>query len=250
MAEYHNLLPSFILFGISWLLFATSGHLSNDPSPWRNPIPFFQLSKALFFGHLDPVTIEPYQNKDEIEKHEAQKEEFKKQLKKEAKKKAAVESLDKMDAELAAMNKAEDVEMATKKEGMGISLNPLEPILFPLQQNLYKVCIYLRVTRSLITWQEPLYAFWICLSCLVVGTVFMIVPWGFLTRWTIRALVWLFLGPWMKLVDIFYVKRIQSDKEYKEAEAAQLRRKLKKLRGTATSRQTKREEMTKVSMQK
>jgi hypothetical protein len=244
LSEHYNLLPSFVLFAISWLLFASSGSLSNNPSPWQKPIPFFQLSQALFLGELDSMTIESFQNKAEIEEYEARQQAFQKQLEEEARKAAELKSLDKTDAELAAMNETEEVEMATNKEfdKGGIHLNPLEPILFPVQQNLHKVCVYLRIARSLVTWQEPLYAFWLCLSCLAAGIVFLFIPWAFITRWAIRIVVWTFLGPWMKLVDIAYVQRQESQ----EVEATALRKKLKELRGTATSRQIKRENMTKV----
>eukprot|EP00545_Synedropsis_sp_CCMP1620_P013185 CAMPEP_0119011176 /NCGR_PEP_ID=MMETSP1176-20130426/5499_1 /TAXON_ID=265551 /ORGANISM="Synedropsis recta cf, Strain CCMP1620" /LENGTH=1142 /DNA_ID=CAMNT_0006963953 /DNA_START=65 /DNA_END=3493 /DNA_ORIENTATION=+ len=246
LAEHYNLLPSFILFTISWLMFATSGYLSHNPSPWQKPISFPELFSALAFGQTDVHTIQPYQNKDAIEKHDAWKKEERKKLGEEAEKKVALGSLAKGEGEVAAMNDVAEVEMATKNEGLGISFNPLEPILFPLQQNLHKLCIGSRITRSLITWQEPLYAFWIATACLIVGIVFLVVPWAFLMRWTIRVVIWLLLGPWMKLVDIYYVKRTQSDKDIQEAEMAQLRRKMKELRESATTRQTKREDLTKL----
>lgn len=249
-AEHYSLVPSFILFGISWLLLSMSGNLSGDPSPWKKPFTFYQLTKAVALGKMDPTRIAPYQNREAIETHKTQVEELEKQLAEAAKREEKANAIGNADAELTAMNATEEVNLATKKETKGLTINPLEPYLFPLQQQLQQVCGVLRISRSFITWQEPLVAYWLCIACLLGGIVFLFVPWGFLMRWSIRVIIWTILGPWMALVDIFYIRRLQSEKEAKEAEAAYAKRKLRDLRNTAESRQIKREEMAKLKHMK
>jgi len=61
---------------------------------------------------------------------------------------------------------------------------------------------------------------------LVLSSICFFIPWAFLFRWTFRICVWLFLGPWMKLVDIFFVentddmtayeRKIKTEADYKK----------------------------------
>jgi hypothetical protein len=37
-----------------------------------------------------------------------------------------------------------------------------------------------------------------------------LIPWAFLISWSFKILVWTFLGPWMKIVDICYMRRRQN----------------------------------------
>jgi hypothetical protein len=46
---------------------------------------------------------------------------------------------------------------------------------------------------------------------LVAGTVLLFVPWSWIVRWGLRVVVWTLLGPWMKLVDIFVVEKLQAE---------------------------------------
>lgn len=73
---------------------------------------------------------------------------------------------------------------------------------------------------------------------------------GFLVRWTLRIAAWLLLGPWMKLVDIFYVKRIQSTEEQEKEAKARVKAKYKALLANALHTQTRKEELTKLKAMK
>lgn len=75
------------------------------------------------------------------------------------------------------------------------------------------VCRYLRHARFIIFWQESYFAFWIASACFLLAFMFMFVPWFFLIRWTCRIIVWTVFGPWMKLVDVFYVSKLKPPTE-------------------------------------
>merc|ERR1711865_754900 len=45
-------------------------------------------------------------------------------------------------------------------------------------------------------------------ACIMLGILFLYVPWGFITRWFFRLAIWIFLGPWMKLVDLYVLPKL------------------------------------------
>ena len=130
LVEDYNLFPSFLLFAIAWLFLATSGHISEHPSPWRHPRSFTDLGRALTSNSSPVKTIEPNQNLQEVQKHQAEKEEAEKKLKEELEKKAREEEEHK-DAvgQLEAMGDGAEIDMRTKTGGgLGgrVSVNPLK----------------------------------------------------------------------------------------------------------------------------
>jgi C2 domain len=64
-------------------------------------------------------------------------------------------------------------------------------------------CGYLRFVKVIVTWEESIVSFWITAVLLAVGVTTMFLPWRFLLTWIGRAVVWCFLGPHMKIVDLY-----------------------------------------------
>merc|ERR1712174_111062 len=87
-----------------------------------------------------------------------------------------------------------------ESKGVNVSVDPMKPILYPVQKNLGIVCDVLRVMKNLIIWEECYYSFWLTMGSFVVGVACLFVPWRFLAIWSCRIFVWTLLGPWMKLV--------------------------------------------------
>ena len=71
--------------------------------------------------------------------------------------------------------------------------------------------------RNVYIWEEPYFAFFLTSASLVVGLVFLFVPWAFLIRWTGRIVAWGVFGPHMKLVDIFYYSKLKPATEEEES---------------------------------
>lgn len=69
-------------------------------------------------------------------------------------------------------------------------------------------------------------------------------------RWALRITVWVFLGPWMKLVDMYYMKKAQSTEVAQEAAEAQMKAKYEAILATALHTQTRKEELTKLKAMK
>jgi hypothetical protein len=91
-----------------------------------------------------------------------------------------------------------------------VTLSPTRVYLVPIQNILRIACIGLRIFKNIILWEECYISFWITLSSLVLSFILLFIPWGFLIRWSLRVIVWVGFGPWMRLADIYYFSR---DKE-------------------------------------
>ncbi|KAG7337322.1 C2 domain containing protein [Nitzschia inconspicua] len=203
LVENLNLLPSYCLFCVSWLLVATNEERLRDPSPWHASLTVLQMWNAFLTGKVSPVDIAEYENEAAIRAYEEEmerrmEEEQQKQKDRQAAAKALSEFLD------SDSTPPEDVdaELETKLPARH-NINPLAVYILPIQQILGQICKAVRIVRSVLMWDESYLAFIIWNACFLVGLIFLFVPWHFLARWTARILVWTILGPWMKLVDWF-----------------------------------------------
>jgi hypothetical protein len=125
----------------------------------------------------------------------------------------------------------------------------MQPILSPVQQNLGRVIVYLRIAKSFVTWEQSRASFWLVNTCVLAGILLVGIPWDFLIHWAFRIAVWIFLGPWMKLVDILFVKG-RTREELREAEKERLRMRYQRLVEARRLRQIKREDALKLRSMK
>mgnify|MGYP001226594218 CR=1 FL=1 len=99
-------------------------------------------------------------------------------------------------------------------------LAPFEEILAPVQKMLYEWCVFSRCISSVVTWSDSVVAFWIATVALLASALLFFVPWTFLFRWGFRIVSIAVLGPWMKLVDISFIKNDDDDSmTYEERKA-------------------------------
>jgi len=83
-------------------------------------------------------------------------------------------------------------------------ISGIQPIFYPIQVLLANICRILRTACNVIMWDECYITFWLTVVCLLVSFLFLFLPWGWLLLWSTRIVVWLFTGPWMKLIDRLY----------------------------------------------
>eukprot|EP00804_Cyclotella_cryptica_P003215 CCRYP_010465-RB/>CCRYP_010465-RB protein AED:0.11 eAED:0.11 QI:193/1/1/1/0.61/0.57/14/6319/1145 len=208
LVENLDLVPSFLFGCIGWLLIATVEKRNNNPSPWQRSKPLVQLLYSLVIGKnvVGAQTIEPNENLKATEEYES----MWKQRLKEAQQKAdqrALEYAKQQEEYLKEMEEiGEDTDISTKIGGF--SVDPTKRWLLPIQEWLGIICEALRIVKNIIIWEECYLSFWIALGSFLLSIVFYFVPWAFLTKWTLRIVVWLSFGPWMKLVDVFYFSKI------------------------------------------
>jgi hypothetical protein len=207
VVENFDLIPSFGLFSIAWLLLATNEHRQRTPCPWHATMTFPQMWYALVKDSTTPVAIADHENEAAVRKYEAAK---KVRQEGEVKKaKEAAENARKLGAFLAdetiAATETVDADLSSKA-GRANIFPIATKVMLPIQRILGQICKAFRIVSSIVMWDESIYAFLLVNACLAIGTIFLFVPWSYFIRWTVRIVVWTFLGPWMKLVDIFYVQ--------------------------------------------
>lgn len=223
LARDLELLPAFIVFAVGWFLLATMELARNRPSPLYTPRSYLGLMRVLIFNSSPvPETIAPNQDRKEIEAYVAKRaemirarEEIIKTIQLEQKKYEAY-----IEAETSKLE--EDVDIMSKAKGgiSSITLAPFKGLLLPLQHLLHHICVILRVTNSVVVWRDSYLSFWIVTSCFAAAFTLVWIPWAFLIGWSFKIMIWVLLGPWMKLLDIFYFQRIQSEKEKKKEDLA------------------------------
>jgi hypothetical protein len=200
---------SFICFWFAWVLFATLEEQRKNPNPWKRPRTYIDLLGMLLFNKsFVRHKIEEHENIEEImtfDEHRADLMKFRKE---------AIEAMriqnEQDEAKLLKERKEIDKQAKDKHVTLSIGpsffLAPFQDILVPVQKILFKACVYLRFAKSVILWRDSVVAFWLATFALSLSAILFYVPWTFLFRWTFRILVFVFLGPWMKLVDILFVE--------------------------------------------
>jgi hypothetical protein len=205
---------SFLCFWVAWVLLAASEFRRSNPNPWKRPRSYWELLGIVVFNKsFCRVKVEPNENIEEIIKYDEFLSE-RERLRKEA--------LENMRAEREYNEKRlqqegeeldqHDFDTATNVKGgiTQLTLAPFKSFLLPAQIALYKVCVLLRVTSSIVLWNDSVAAFWVVTAAFLSSFVVAWIPWAFLFRWAFKIFVYTALGPWMKLVDIFYVHKLQN----------------------------------------
>ena len=212
LAEDLNLLPAYFFFSITWLFLATSENSRRHPSPWRRPKSIMSMYQSLITGHIGPAEIKANQRKKEIFTYESKLEadiEFGRPSR--TKEKNADEMMaEQLAKEEEDLRRSDRIANIATKKGTAISvLAPLKPVLLPVQLALGRVCVLLRVSKSLVNWEASYYAFLVLNCSFLIGFGLLFVPWGHIIQWSVRVFVWVFLGPWMKIVDVCYFRRLE-----------------------------------------
>jgi hypothetical protein len=226
---------SFFWFVIGWAFLAELEDQRRHPSPWRRPRSYPELLRTLIFHRSNfgvlgrpPLrrTIHPNERLREIERFESH----------EAVKAAARQKrLEKSNAEREQHQKRREEEEFTTRQDIlndqnnssesnrtdddvtprdmnettfsDAMLPSIEAILFPIQKILWEACRLVRVCSSVFLWKDSYLAFWITTLSFSASFLAFWIPWAWLIQWEFRLFVWPLFGPWMKLVDIYYIQR-------------------------------------------
>ena len=210
LVERPSMIVPFSLLFISWILLAAMIHRLENPSPWKACTSFLDYLEILATGKA------PQFKKDWILPCEYLKvaEEYEEKLKKRRE-----EYQNDLDTRWAREEKLMTIGNENIHTEVANQLIPVELLekLGRYQGILGGICIKLRVVKSVITWEDSIVSFWISVACLASGLVTLILPWGFLLPWIGRIIVWGFLGPHMRFVDIYL--KTMSEKDVKALEA-------------------------------
>jgi len=227
VVERPSLLPSASFLITGGVMLQSSTFRNNYQNPWYRCHTFTELLKCLILGsdgQLPPERIEVNQNKEAadtvalkwktlIEKEEEKA--LKKRLEMEEEQRQLEQDIQEVGGR--------DTEVATRKKNF--ALNPLlivKPTVHPVQLQIVSLIHVLRFVKNVILWEETYYSFLFTLACFSLALAFLILPWVFLLRWTIRLVVWGLLGPWMKLLD----PKIKLENEGDKSTVSRLRQSL------------------------
>jgi hypothetical protein len=215
LVENPQYYPSFCFASIAWLMLAVMGWRRNNPVEWARCHSLAEILEKVVIGKSStpPHNIKPFEGFDaakaalekwmkRIEDSEANAQRAYIQAQKEEEERLK---------ELEEIGEA-DADISTKVGG-GISLDPIKAALHPVQLLLGVVCGILRFIKHVMSWEEAYFSFWVTIGSTFLAFACLFVPWFFLMRWTSRIIVWVVFGPWMKLVDVFYVSKLKPETE-------------------------------------
>lgn len=251
LVERPTLFPSFFFFGVAWFLLSVMGYRRNSPNPWEGCKSFAEFLQVLIFDKsLTSHSIAQHENEKEAKAFE---EKWKARIAKAnedaaKRQKKMLEDQQELEQQMAEIGETTaDTDISTKTDG-GMSMDPFKPILYPIQQYLCMTCEWVRFIRNIIIWEECYITFLIVAGSLSIGVVFLFVPWAFLFRWTSRLLCWALLGPWMKLVDIYWYRNLKklTEEEQKEQDQVSKKQQLDAAKAAAADARVKREEAAKL----
>ena len=203
-------LPSFFCFMVAWILFATLEVQRRNPNPWKRPRTYLDLLTTLLFNtSFVQQSIKENENIEEIMTFDERRTDvmnFRKETLEKMRKQNEQDEIKMQKEEKGLDKQAKNVELS-----IGINkifLAPFKDILVPVQKFLFKACMFSRLVKSVLLWRDGVAAFWVATFALVLSGALFFVPFTFLFRWTFRIVLIGFLGPWMKLVDIFFVENM------------------------------------------
>ena len=202
VVENPHLIPSSILFGCGWILVANMTQRTNHPSPWHRGHSFAYYMHILIHGkpHAAEKGVRIKSNQGQ-EEHSKLEEVWKQRL---ADEDADYAKQVDLDAKIKTITDGANVRTRTKAK-LAI-VDPISALagarLLPYQQRLAGYCNRLRYIRNVLTWNESIVSFFLTLVFFGAGFVSLFIPWRFLLLWTSRLTVWIFLGPWMRLLDM------------------------------------------------
>lgn len=213
LVEHPQYYPSFCFASVSWLMLAVMGWRRNNPNEWSRCYSFAEILEKVIIGKCSspPRNIKPFQGFD------AAKVALERWMKRvadseEAAQRAYIQAQKEEEErlkELEAIGNA-DADISTKVGG-GISVDPMKAALHPVQLLVGQICRVLRFIKHVVNWDEAYFSFWVTIGSAFLAFACLFVPWFFIIRWTMRCVVWLLFGPWMKFVDVFYVSKLKPE---------------------------------------
>jgi hypothetical protein len=131
-----------------------------------------------------------------------------------------------LDAKIKTISDDAIIRTKTKAKANAALVDPISAVagarLLPYQQRLAGYCNRIRYIRSVLNWNESIISFFTTLIFFGAGIVALFIPWRFLLQWASRLIVWIFLGPWMRLFDLFFHEETERQKANASKEAMKL----------------------------
>ena len=218
VVERPHQMPSYILFLCGWLMLASLMQRNNHPNPWKRGHSFLHYWNILVHGDSlhSPKEIRPMDGYKESVKYERRWTDRMDNDNKQYAKQADLY------ARLQEVNDDSNIRTKSKSKLKGALLDQiLAPKLLWYQQWLSSICLKIRLVRNVYNWSEAEIAFFVTLALFGSSFVALFVPWAFLLRRTSRFVVWVCLGPWMRIVDaLLHGSNDESRRKHKKSKTS------------------------------
>lgn len=205
--ERPQLIPPIFFYGITWIMLSINYHASRHPNPWKRVKSSEGNTMIVLLGRSlhPPIEIEPSQGVEEGNKLD------KLDLLKAERISTLVQEFMGFSLEVYGIySKTSETSVKIATEEANWSL--LAGRLLYVHMLLKIVCQYIRMFRGIINW-NGYYAHSLTMNCIILGTVWVIFSVGRITSWVFRLIIWTMLGPWMKLMDIYWVHHFYKTRE-------------------------------------
>ena len=198
----HFALPV-MLYSIAWLMLWINFHASRNPYPWKRVLPSSRRNMVVLFGKSihPPVRIRANQGivaGNELEKLDSMKAERMATLI------STTLSFVSKVSSVYSKTKLTSINLSTTGQSWGIFSFFNDQFYYP-HMILKMMCQNIRMFRNFMNWKS-FYTHKVAMDCLLFGTLWFVLPVNMLLKWVFRILLWTLLGPWIKLLDVFFVK--------------------------------------------
>ena len=205
--EFPSYLPSILLYTLAYVLLRKNYCLSTNPSPWYGIKSFRKVAMTNVGFKPRPTTLLPGTGNEEAI-FLAQVEEYRMHRVTGF----LYETMKILLQVYRVYSKTSPVDISTVSKGGGMMSALYVDYLTYLHLLLKMLIKYIRALKSFATWQSnSTYQFTV--KCLVVATVWALFPFKTQSYWLVRALVWITLGPWVKLLDLFWIRKFYRTRE-------------------------------------
>ncbi|KAG7343502.1 C2 domain containing protein [Nitzschia inconspicua] len=202
--EIPNLIPGMIFLGLALFMLAQMQiRIQNNPSPLKRCFGFWYYLKILVTGKTT-VDFEEIKANHGLEEIRAIERLLQERIEKDREffgKKEAVEKV---------IEEIENERVATNSKAIPLELMT---VLGKVQGIVGGVCRALRFVDTIITWEESDISFFFTSFFIVLGFIFLFIPWTFIFAWTGRLAVFALFGPQNKIVDLVYFRRMPTDEQ-------------------------------------
>ena len=201
--EYPRLIGPMFLYAIAWILLTINYHNSRHPYPWKRCKKWMESNYAVWTGRpLKRRVRIPAMSDDDEAVRAAHRQELVDEWRG-----TRMSAL--IGATLSFYNQMYQIYSTTSVTAKFFSTKQSGWTLFGSKLTyphmvLKYLCKYSRLYLGFLNW-DGYGAHSVVWKCLVVATLWLFLPVNAILLWVCRILAWTLLGPWMKLVDIYWI---------------------------------------------
>jgi len=242
ITEFPEHTVSVFFASIVWFMLACLENQRKRPSPWAKPPSYFSMLGRFVTNRARPVTIEK-QESIETDSVYMNHRETRRDLNEELTQHFWDDFY--KEGEVMAEMQAESAQIF-KKRNRHARMKLFQEVLYPIQKVFFGICIQLRFISNVVNWNQLYISFWITTTAILLSVASFFLRDQFFL-WSKRIILYGLSGPHLKLLDIFYFRRLDAltDEEKAEIQKERERRKRNRFRKAFLKVQMKKEERAK-----